>query len=444
MRKLLFLIAITTLILSGCTKTNESSTDPSGFVKSKPRISLFSTTFDETFETGSKTSYAAADVTLTTGSWNLNDALIGTSASDVKTGTASARIRNVGAVTMNFNVTSASTVTVDHALYGTDGSSTWQLMASTNNGSSYYQVGSTVTTSSSTLNTVTFTVNVNGNIRFQILKASGGTNRINIDNITINPYSVVTVPDNDNLLLGNPTNAAFTIDSTTNYLMVKPSYYTLSYNSVKGEPNWVSWHLYSGDLGLTDRLNNFRRDSTLPASWYWVNQNSYVGTGFDRGHNCPSGDRTLNTDYNSATFLMSNMIPQAPNNNEQTWSSMEGYIRTQITAGMEAFIVMGSYGSGGTGSNGGVTTTIDNGHVAVPSNIWKVVVLIPNGNNDLNRIDTSARVITVNTPNVNTINSNWKLYRTSVNSIEAATGYHLFNNLPSSIATYLKAKIDTQ
>ena len=443
MRKLLVLIVTTALILTGCTKSTESITSTNGVVKPRPRIGTFSTTFIEGFETGSKTSYAAADVTLSSGSWNLNDALIGTSTSDVKSGTASARIRNVGALTMNFNVASASTVTIDHALYGTDGSSTWQLWASTNNGSSYYQVGSTVTTSSTTLTTATFTVNVNGSVRFQILKASGGTNRINIDNITVNSY-VANVPDNDNLLLGNPTNAAFTIDSTTNYLMAKPPYYTLSYNSVNGRPNWVSWHLYSGDIGTTDRLDNFRRDSTLPASWYWVNQNSYVGSGFDRGHNCPSGDRTLSTAYNSSTFLMTNMIPQAPNNNQQTWGNMEGYIRTQITAGMEAFIIMGSYGSGGTGSNGGVTYTIDNGHVAVPSNVWKIAVLIPNGNGDLSRIDTSARVITVNTPNINTVNSNWKLYRTSVNSIESATGYHFFTNLPSNVATYLKAKIDTQ
>ncbi|WP_255412675.1 DNA/RNA non-specific endonuclease [Chitinophaga sp. S165] len=38
----------------------------------------------------------------------------------------------------------------------------------------------------------------------------------------------------------------------------------------------------------------------------------------DRGHNCPSADRTSTT-ANSSTFLMTNMIPQAPQNNQQTW-----------------------------------------------------------------------------------------------------------------------------
>ena len=60
---------------------------------------------------------------------------------------------------MNFNKTGAGTVTIQHGVFGTDGSSTWQLWSSTNNGSTWTQVGTTVTTSSTTLQTKTFTVN---------------------------------------------------------------------------------------------------------------------------------------------------------------------------------------------------------------------------------------------------------------------------------------------
>src|SRR5262245_31312849 len=55
----------------------------------------------EDFESGTKTSYAAANVTLGTGSWNLDDALIGKLSSDRKHGTAAARVRNSGRLTMN-------------------------------------------------------------------------------------------------------------------------------------------------------------------------------------------------------------------------------------------------------------------------------------------------------------------------------------------------------
>ncbi len=140
----------------------------------------------ENFETGTKTSYAAANVVLSSGTWNLTDALIGNSTSDRKNGTQSARVRNSGKLTMQFDhPNGASTVTIQHALYGTDAAGSWQLWYSTNSGVSFTQSGSTVNTSSTTLATASFTINVAGNIRLEIRKTDAGTNRINFDDITI-------------------------------------------------------------------------------------------------------------------------------------------------------------------------------------------------------------------------------------------------------------------
>lgn len=140
---------------------------------------------------------------------------------------------------------------------------------------------------------------------------------------------------------------------------------------------------------------------------------------------------------------MTNMIPQAPNNNQQTWANMENYIRTLVTAGNEVYVVMGSYGTGGTGSSGTVNT-IDGGHVTVPNHVWKVVVVLPGGNGDLARITTSTRVIAVNTPNINTVNSDWKTYRTSVDAIESATGYDLLSNVSTAVQSSIESKVDNQ
>jgi endonuclease G, mitochondrial len=130
------------------------------------------TILTEGFEAGGKTAYAAANATLGTGSWNLDDALTGNTTSDRKTGSYSARVRNTGKVTMNFNASSAGTVSVQHAVYGTDGSSTWELYKSTNNSSTWTKVGATVTTSSTSISTASFTVNNAGVIRFEIRKIS--------------------------------------------------------------------------------------------------------------------------------------------------------------------------------------------------------------------------------------------------------------------------------
>ena len=145
----------------------------------------------EDFETGSKSSYTAGNVTCTAGSWNLSDALLGTSGSDRKNGTQSVRIQNTGVLSMNFNLTTGlGTVNVLHATYGTDGTSTWRLETSTDNGSTWTAyTSSTITSSSSTLTNQLFTINLSGNVRFRIVKLSGGGNRLNIDDIFVTSYN---------------------------------------------------------------------------------------------------------------------------------------------------------------------------------------------------------------------------------------------------------------
>lgn len=446
--RLLYIIAAALIVVS-CQKEQAPTPIANKDQTVAATTAATTTTLSESFESGTKSAYATGNVTLSSGSWSFDDALIGNLSTDAKNGSQSARIRNTGSLTMNFDATGgATTITISHAVFGADGSSTWQLWISVNGGSSYSQVGSTVTSSSTTLSTATFTVSVTGSYRLSIRKVSGGTNRINIDDVLVTTGSSTggggtgTTGDNSHLLLGNPSGAVASSVYTTNYLY-NATYYIESYNSVRGTPNWVSWHLNSTDIGSTSRQDDFRANTALPSGWYQVGATSYSGSGFDRGHNCPSGDRTSSVAANSSTFLMTNMIPQAPNNNQVTWEGFESYIRTLVSAGSECYIIMGSYGTGGTGSNGTVST-IDGGHVTVPSNIWKVVVVLSNGDGDLGRITTSTRVIAINTPNNNSIGSDWKSYRTSVDAIESATGYDLLSAVSTTIQATIEAKVDNQ
>jgi endonuclease G len=403
-------------------------------------------TFNETFESGTKTAYAAADVQLATGFWNFNDALIGNLSTDHKTGAASARIRNTGILQMDFNVASAGTVTVQHAVFGTDGASSWELWASTNGGSSYVKVGNTISTTSTALATATFTVNSSSPVRFSVRKVSGGANRINIDNFTISSGSTQPPPSgSEHLTMGNPTNAVTDISQPNNYLLDKPQY-AVGYSRDLGRPNWVSWHLSSVWLGSTPRQDDFRNDTTLPAGWYQVLATDYSGSGFDRGHHCPSADRTLTVADNSSTFLMSNMMPQAPDNNQGPWAALETYCRTLVSQGNEVYIVTGGSGSGGTGSNGGVTTTVAAGHVAVPSQTWKVILVLPDaGGNDVVRVTTATRTIAVIMPNAQGIRTNtWQSFRVSVDQVEQLTGYDFFSNVPVATQSVIEARVDNQ
>jgi endonuclease G, mitochondrial len=249
-----------------------------------------------------------------------------------------------------------------------------------------------------------------------------------------------TATRDGNLALGNPSGAVADAAYYWNYLMNK-SQYSMSYHRDRGTPNWVSWHLSSAWLGSTPRQDNFAADASLPSGWYRAGSTSYSGSGFDRGHNCPSADRTGSVADNSATFLMTNMIPQAPNNNQRTWANLENYCRTLVNAGNELYIICGSYGKGGTGANG-YATTLDAGRITVPARCWKVIVVLPVGTGDAARVTTSTRVIAINTPNDNSIGTSWGSYRTTVDAIESATGYNLLSNVSSTVQATIEARVD--
>jgi endonuclease G len=194
-------------------------------------------------------------------------------------------------------------------------------------------------------------------------------------------------------------------------------------------------------LGSADRQDGFREDNTLPEGWYRVKPTDYSLSGFDRGHHVPSADRTKTEEDNSSTFLMTNIIPQAPNHNRQLWENLERYCRNLAEQGSELYIVMGNYGTGGTGS-AGFMSTIAGGKITVPARIWKVVVVLPVGSNDAARVSTSTRVIAVDTPNSDTVSSSWSAYRTSVDAIETATGYNLLFSVAENVQTAIEQKVD--
>jgi endonuclease G len=247
----------------------------------------------------------------------------------------------------------------------------------------------------------------------------------------------------DNLGMGNPSNALNDGSDPNNYLMVKPPY-ALSYNSSRGTANWVSWHLSSAWKGNAPRSTSFTADSLLPPAWKLVYTSWYTGTGFDRGHMCPSEDRDASASDNKATFLMTNILPQAPNNNQITWKALEDYARALVSAQNELYIIAGPGGVGGIGSTGSQTTTIHSGNVTVPAYFWKVLVVLPVGSDDVNRVTASTRVIAVKMPNTQSVsNEPWYSYRVSVDSLEALTGYDFLSKVPAGVQSTIEAVVDS-
>jgi len=482
-KKLLILLGGLLLFIASC-KKNGYIAEPDGKatqtgITGVAGSSITNYSISETFESGSaKSAYADGTVTLSTGVWDLNDALIGNTASDAKDGTWSARLRT-GSIGMNFDVKGITQISIKHAKYGNDAAGGWQLMMSTDGGATYNNLGNAITETSTTLVTDSFKVIGVTQARFKIVKTSA-TIRVNIDDITFkgtgDPGITVGPPDtqgpdttatstptgtrgvtvgadappatgdNSNLLFGNPTGALSGSTASGDNYLLDQGYYVESYNNTREEPNWVSWHLdNTNTTNVAGRQDNFAGFAGFPTisgiTWNVVQSNSYSGSGFDRGHNCPSADRTSSVAANSATFLMTNMIPQAPQNNQQTWANFENYLRSLTETGNEVYIIMGSYGVGGTGSNG-AANTVGPLKVTVPAQVWKVAVVLPVGNGDLARVNANTRIIAINTPNNQTINSDWTQYITTMGSIESAGNVKLLSALSQSIHDALAAKKD--
>jgi len=256
-------------------------------------------------------------------------------------------------------------------------------------------------------------------------------------------------PPSVHLTFGNPTNATPDLAQPENYLMEKPEY-ALSYNRDLGRPNWVSWHLSPEWYGTLARVDTFRADPRVPddPDWYRVQGFDFSLSGFDRGHMVPNADRDKETSIpiNQATYLMTNMVAQAPGNNQGPWAALEGELRTLAEAGNELYIVAGPEGEGGYGSSipRTLTTTIANGHVLVPANTWKAVLVLPRApGDDVSRATCATRSIAVIMPNDDNIrNTDWHAYLTSVDAVEALTGYDLFASLPDSVEYCVEAGVN--
>lgn len=239
----------------------------------------------------------------------------------------------------------------------------------------------------------------------------------------------------DHLLLGNPSSAN---NDPENFLLRKNEF-VLSYNRTRGTANWCAWHLSEAWNGRAERQNDFREDESLPSGWYRVDGNDYRGSGFDRGHLCPSADRDATQEENSTTFLMTNIIPQAPENNREVWRELEEYCRDVMYQGNELYIVAGVYGHGGTGSNGGQTKYLADRNVYIPAQTWKVILILEAGSDDLSRINANTRVIAVDIPNVQAVEgSDWQAFQLSVDELEARTGYDFFSQLSTSLQDVLE------
>ena len=272
-----------------------------------------------------------------------------------------------------------------------------------------------------------------GTAAFRATTAEGFTRALLLPTQIATPST--TALYGNNAEFGEPSDG----DASDDFIVRRPQY-TLSYNRNRGTPNWVSYDLDASHIGSLDRCDCFTFDPALPPDFPRYNTADYTGVAaingysIDRGHLARSFDRTTGSLDNANTFYFSNIIPQASDLNQGPWAVLEDSLgKLALNSNKEVYIVAGVAGDKGTVKK--------EGKITIPAKVWKIAVIMPrdqglaniHGYRDLEVI----AVIMPNDPGVRSVS--WPTYKTTVDAIEALSGYDLLAKLPEPLEAVIES-----
>lgn len=157
--------------------------------------------------------------------------------------------------------------------------------------------------------------------------------------------------------------------------IIKHTGFTVSYNKSHNTPNWSAWNLTADHAsGNIPRGKKFWADETVPSA-YRVEYYEYKGSGYDRGHMCPAGDNKWSREAMHDCFYMTNMCPQDPILNGESWKDLEEACREWVMAERSLYIVCGPVYRGNSHERIGMEHSID-----VPEAFFKAVLSLRPGN----------------------------------------------------------------
>jgi endonuclease G len=241
------------------------------------------------------------------------------------------------------------------------------------------------------------------------------------------PPATGLLADSVHVALGVPDDG-----SPSDDVLLDHSAFVLSYNPQRRVPNWVAWRLTGADLGEVPRSNHFHEDPLLPEIYPRVLPTDFGGSGFERGHMCPSGDRTASRLANDATFVMSNMQPQVHALNAGPWERLEQFERKLAREGKVLYLVAG-------GLFQEPSRRLRTG-ISVPSASFKVVVSLHPGQ-DRPALDHGTKTFAVVMPNDDSIaRTQWTSHLTTIDEVERQSGYDLLSAVEPGLQEALERR----
>ena len=216
------------------------------------------------------------------------------------------------------------------------------------------------------------------------------------------------------------------LPASTSGEIVIHSNYILSYKERYEQAEWVAYVLNRSHLTYDDRERpDYIEDpkvSTKSADW-----RNYKGSGYDRGHLCPAGDRRFSVYAYNETFYTSNITPQKNDFNSGIWNQLEKKIRSWSKQYGSLYIITGGILEKGL-------PTIGEEDVAVPKRYYKIVV---------KEEGKDIKVLAFLIPHKDTreplIN-----FLVTIDDLEEVSGIDFFNKMDKNIETRLEQSINTK
>lgn len=186
-------------------------------------------------------------------------------------------------------------------------------------------------------------------------------------------------------------------------------------------------------MGSLDRPNNWSANPNISTSDQVNLSSSYSGSTYSRGHLIPNASRNGIKGMQLQTFYYTNSVPQVQTRfNDGVWNNLEQAVQS-IAEGETVYVTTGVAFSkvGENKSVSYITSSSDTKSVPIPNYFYKVVLRV--------KTNSSGEVISASTIAFWFENKEYtdKYYNhtTTVDQVEAWTGFDFFVNLPDSVET---------
>ena len=218
--------------------------------------------------------------------------------------------------------------------------------------------------------------------------------------------------------------------------------YTMLYDPELYTSYWVAYPLCSDHLGSgrEDQWGVFDpkvpSDKQVPFADGGYSAQYADNKWYDRGHQIPNADRNGVAEMQTQTYYPTNITPQKGEFNQGVWMRLESAVRTAVHDSDTVYVVTGAAFRKMGGSE--EINTIQCGwhqnymYLKVPNYYWKVLLKVKWNGDKINNACAVGFWMEHRT-DLESGNKTYENYTTTVDQIEAWTGFNFFANLPEAL-----------